>query len=180
MPKTWKNLKDARLSPDVQARMQKRVEQDVDRLTLRGLRQRLDLTQTEVGKSAQMTQSELSRLESRSDHLTSTLRRYVEALGVWLGAARSAAGAGNRRLFERTDANLKSRPELASALSGPLGQASWAERSIALVRSVSGITSVLVGMRSLSHVDAALASLKLEVPQLQELPSADIEAQPQR
>lgn len=32
-------------------------------------------------RSADMTQSELSRLESRSDHLISTLRRYVTALG---------------------------------------------------------------------------------------------------
>jgi hypothetical protein len=95
MPKTWKNLKDARLSPDGQARVQKRVEQDVDRLTLRGLRQRLDLTQTEVGKSAQMTQSELSRMESRCDHLTSTLRRYVEALG---GTLEVNAVFGKRRV----------------------------------------------------------------------------------
>jgi hypothetical protein len=99
-----------------------------------------------------------------------TLRaRYVEALGVWLAAARSAAGAGNRRLLERLGAHLTSQPELEGAFSGPLGRASWAERSIALVRAVSGVTSVLVGMRSVGHVDSALASLSLQVPQLREL-----------
>jgi hypothetical protein len=58
-----------------------RVEREVEELSLKGLRHCLELTQTEVGVSAAMTQSELSRLEARSDHLTSTLRRYVEALG---------------------------------------------------------------------------------------------------
>jgi aryl-alcohol dehydrogenase-like predicted oxidoreductase len=95
--------------------------------------------------------------------------RYVEALGIWLAAARSAAGEGNRRLFERVSGQLKSRAELADALAGPLGQAPWAQRSIAVVRSVEGVTSVLVGMRSTSHVDAALASLSLDVPELQTL-----------
>jgi predicted transcriptional regulator len=35
----------------------------------------------DLAAAAEMTQSELSRLESRSDHRISTLRRYVEALG---------------------------------------------------------------------------------------------------
>ena len=59
------------------------------------MRQELELTQAEVGRSAEMTQSELSRLESRSDHLTSTLRRYVEALG---GKLEISAVFGERRV----------------------------------------------------------------------------------
>jgi hypothetical protein len=47
-----------------------------------------------------MTQSELSRLEGRSDHLTSTLRRYVEALG---GTLEISAVFGKRRI-KLTDA----------------------------------------------------------------------------
>jgi hypothetical protein len=42
-----------------------------------------------------MTQSELSRIESRNDHLTSTLRRYVEALG---GQLEVTAVFGTRRV----------------------------------------------------------------------------------
>jgi predicted transcriptional regulator len=53
------------------------------------------LTQTEVSRTASMTQSELSRLESRNDHLTSTLRRYVEALG---GELEVTAVFGSRRV----------------------------------------------------------------------------------
>ncbi|HEY3234549.1 MAG TPA: helix-turn-helix transcriptional regulator [Polyangiaceae bacterium] len=95
MAKTWKSLKEAQLSPAGQARVRKRVEHDVDALTLRAMRRGFELTQAEVGKSAQMTQSELSRLESRSDHLTSTLRRYVEALG---GTLEVNAVFGKRRV----------------------------------------------------------------------------------
>jgi predicted transcriptional regulator len=79
--KTWKSLRESRLSPEGQARVRARIAQELEELTLKALRQRRELTQTEVGRAADMTQSELSRLESRNDHLTSTLRRFVEALG---------------------------------------------------------------------------------------------------
>jgi hypothetical protein len=42
-----------------------------------------------------MTQSELSRLESRADHRISTLRRYVEAMG---GELEIAVLVGKRRI----------------------------------------------------------------------------------
>jgi predicted transcriptional regulator len=79
--KTWSSLKQSRLSVEGEARVRTRVAAELEALTLKALRQRLELTQTEVGRSADMTQSETSRLESRQDHLISTLRRYVEALG---------------------------------------------------------------------------------------------------
>lgn len=69
-------------------------------LTLKELRQDLNVTQVELSGSAEMTQSELSRLEARDDHLTSTLRRYVEALG---GTLEVVAVFGNRRV-KLTDA----------------------------------------------------------------------------
>jgi hypothetical protein len=95
MKKTWTALKESRLSPAAQARVRARVESELEGLTLKALRQGLDLTQTQVGDLAEMTQSELSRLESRSDHLTSTLRRYVEALG---GKLEVTAVFGGRRI----------------------------------------------------------------------------------
>jgi len=81
MKKSWSALKQSRLSAEGEARVRTRVAAELEALTLKALRQRLELTQTEVGRSADMTQSETSRLESRQDHLISTLRRYVEALG---------------------------------------------------------------------------------------------------
>ena len=95
MTKTWKSLKQSQLSPEAEARVRARVEANVEELTLKAMRQELELTQAEVGRSAEMTQSELSRLESRTDHLTSTLRRYVEALG---GKLEISAVFGDRRV----------------------------------------------------------------------------------
>jgi predicted transcriptional regulator len=95
MTKTWKSLKQSRLSAEAEARVRARVEAEVGEVTLKAMRQELALTQLEVSRSADMTQSELSRLESRTDHLTSTLRRYVEALG---GKLEITAVFGERRV----------------------------------------------------------------------------------
>jgi hypothetical protein len=51
------------------------------RMTLRALRDSVGKTQGDIAKEVSMTQSQLSRVEARRDHLTSTLRRYVGALG---------------------------------------------------------------------------------------------------
>ena len=95
MTKTWKALKQSRLGEGGEARVRARVAANKEELTLRAIRQELELTQTQVSRSAEMTQSELSRLEARSDHLTSTLRRYVEALG---GKLEITAVFGERRI----------------------------------------------------------------------------------
>jgi hypothetical protein len=100
MRKSWNALKRARLSPEARARIKARVKADVEELSLKELRRILALTQAEVGVTADMTQSELSRLEGRRDHLTSTLRRYVEALG---GQLEISAVFGKRRV-KLTDA----------------------------------------------------------------------------
>jgi predicted transcriptional regulator len=100
MTESWKALKRATLSPEARARLKKRVRLAIDERTLRALRQELELTQTEVSHAAAMSQSELSRLEGRDDHLTSTLRRYVEALG---GRLEVTAVFGKRRV-KLTDA----------------------------------------------------------------------------
>jgi predicted transcriptional regulator len=98
--KTWKALKQARLSSDAQQRVRARVQQALEERSLKSLRQELALTQAQVSAAASMTQSELSRLEAREDHLTSTLRRYVEALG---GKLEVTAVFGKRRV-KLTDA----------------------------------------------------------------------------
>jgi Helix-turn-helix domain len=49
--------------------------------TLRELRARAGKTQDDVATSSGVSQIEVSRAESRSDHRVSTLRRYVKALG---------------------------------------------------------------------------------------------------
>lgn len=50
-------------------------------MALRSLRESVGTTQREMAVKTLMTQSQLSRVETRRDHLVSTLRTYVEALG---------------------------------------------------------------------------------------------------
>ncbi len=93
--KTWKSVRESRLDPQARARVARRARAVVEELSLQELRLGLEKTQTQVADAAQMTQSELSRLESRGDHRISTLRRYVEALG---GELEIAAVFGGRRV----------------------------------------------------------------------------------
>jgi hypothetical protein len=50
-------------------------------MTLRTLRESVGKTQAEMARKTAMSQPQLSRVEARRDHLTSTLRKYVRALG---------------------------------------------------------------------------------------------------
>jgi predicted transcriptional regulator len=93
--RTWKSVKAARLTPPAIARVAGRAQAQVRELTLRELRQGLQVTQAELAEAADMTQSELSRLEHRADHRISTLRRYVEALG---GEIEITAIIGDQRI----------------------------------------------------------------------------------
>ncbi len=70
-----------RSSPAKRAEIAKAVEREVLEMNLRAFREMIGKTQSEAADAASMTQSELSRTERREDHLLSTLRRYVEALG---------------------------------------------------------------------------------------------------
>ena len=93
--RTWKSVRDARLTPVAVARVTSRAEERIREVTLQELRRDLDMTQVELARAAEMTQSELSRLESRGDHRISTLRRYVDALG---GKLEITAVFGKRRV----------------------------------------------------------------------------------
>jgi hypothetical protein len=91
----WKAVRAQRLSRTAIARVTQRARVQIEELTLQELRRGLNLTQVDAARAAEMTQSELSRLESREDHRISTLRRYVEALG---GELEVAAIFGTRRV----------------------------------------------------------------------------------
>jgi predicted transcriptional regulator len=93
--RTWKSVKAGRLAPRAADRVASRARAEIRALSLRELRRELDLTQSELADVARMTQSELSRLESRADHRISTLRRYVAALG---GEIEITAIIGKRRV----------------------------------------------------------------------------------
>jgi predicted transcriptional regulator len=50
-------------------------------MSLKDFRESLGKTQGEVARYAEMSQPQLSRVERRRDHLLSTLRKYVRAMG---------------------------------------------------------------------------------------------------
>ena len=57
------------------------AEREALEMSLREVREMAGKTQVELAKDAEIAQGELSRIERRDDHLLSTLRKYVEALG---------------------------------------------------------------------------------------------------
>jgi DNA-binding transcriptional regulator YiaG len=76
----WSEIKE-KMTPERRARLDAEVRREVLAMELRELRREAGKTQTEVAEIAEMTQAELSKFERRDDHLLSTLRRYVTALG---------------------------------------------------------------------------------------------------
>jgi predicted transcriptional regulator len=93
--RAWNTVKNERLSQAALRRATQRAGQRIGELTLKELRQQLEVTQATLAATAQMTQSELSRLERRADHRVSTVRRYIEALG---GRMEITAIVGKKRL----------------------------------------------------------------------------------
>ncbi len=76
----WSTLRD-RMAPERKDRVAASVARELLVMELRELRHEAGKTQAEVAQIADMTQAELSKFERREDHLISTLRRYVTALG---------------------------------------------------------------------------------------------------
>jgi hypothetical protein len=93
--RSWRSVRAERLSRAAIVRAKERARAKLEELTLQELRRGMNLTQVDAARAAEMTQSELSRLESRGDHRISTLKRYVEALG---GRLEVAAIFGARRV----------------------------------------------------------------------------------
>jgi hypothetical protein len=92
----WNDIKKNKdMAPERKARLEAEAKTEVLAVQLRELREMAGMTQVETAKIASMTQAELSRLERREDHLVSTLRRYVEALG---GTIEVVAVLGNKRV----------------------------------------------------------------------------------
>lgn len=76
----WNDLKH-KASPARRAEIRREVEAEILEENLRGLRALAGKTQNEVAARLEMTQGKVSDFENRDDHLLSTLRRYIEALG---------------------------------------------------------------------------------------------------
>jgi DNA-binding XRE family transcriptional regulator len=91
----WKDVRKGKLSQEQVEDVRRRVADEVLEMNLRSLRESLGKTQDEIAHLADVTQSQLSKIERREDHLISTLRRYVRALG---GDIEVIAVVGERRI----------------------------------------------------------------------------------
>jgi predicted transcriptional regulator len=79
--KNWQEIRKKKLTETQLETIDDAVEQDLLELDLKDLREALGLTQVELASRVGITQSQLSKLERRSNHRIATLRRYVQALG---------------------------------------------------------------------------------------------------
>jgi predicted XRE-type DNA-binding protein len=77
----WKDLQARLFTPEQIAAADRYVLRETLRMELAELRKKAGKTQAQVAKLAKMQQGEVSRAERRRDHLISTVRRYVDALG---------------------------------------------------------------------------------------------------
>ena len=91
----WDDVKRRHFNEKEIAEIKRKAQKESLRLTLRELRVMSGKTQAEVAKVTKMTQGELSRAERREEHLLSTRKRYVEALG---GELEVQAVFGNKRI----------------------------------------------------------------------------------
>jgi len=81
----WKDIVEKRHGKGSYARLRAEAQEEIARedleLNLKAVRELAGKTQAEVAETAGASQGEVSIIERRKDHLVSTLRRYVEALG---------------------------------------------------------------------------------------------------
>lgn len=83
MTKPWRTARDQRskLSPARRAAIDADVARESLELSLRDLREGCGFTQQQMADALEMAQGAFSKLERRDDHLMSTLRKVVRALG---------------------------------------------------------------------------------------------------
>ncbi|MGC9158157.1 MAG: XRE family transcriptional regulator [Terracidiphilus sp.] len=80
MKNSWKDIRRTQ-SPEREARVKRKVEQEIARLPLTELRKARLMTQARLAELLQVNQGTISKMERRSDMYLSTLRSYVEAMG---------------------------------------------------------------------------------------------------
>lgn len=90
------DIKRSKHSPEAKARVAARVDDALVAMTLADLRKELGLTQIQMAELGDMSQGQVSTLERRNDHLVSTIRKHVQALG---GTLEITAVVGDKRVL---------------------------------------------------------------------------------
>lgn len=71
----------AKMDPVRRARVDARVKEAIAEMPLCDLRRARELSQVRLAEALETTQSEISKIEHRTDLYVSTLRSYIEAMG---------------------------------------------------------------------------------------------------
>jgi hypothetical protein len=95
MFKKWSEIRRARRSAAELAEYEERIRAELLEMTLTELRGGLGITEEQIADASAVSQSPLSDLDRREDHLISTLRRTVRALG---GELELTAVVGDKRV----------------------------------------------------------------------------------
>ena len=80
MAKKYQELRD-KMSPARRARVDARVQAAIAEMPLNELRRARELTQSTLATTMETSQSEISKIEQRTDCYVSTLRNYIKAMG---------------------------------------------------------------------------------------------------
>ena len=80
MARNFRELR-AKMSPERQAKNAARAAAIIAQMPLSELRSAHEMTQTRLAEIMEIEQSEVSRIERRTDMYLSTLRSYIEAMG---------------------------------------------------------------------------------------------------
>jgi DNA-binding XRE family transcriptional regulator len=80
MAKNFREL-EKKMSPELRARSDKEYERLLAEMPLQQLRAARELTQQQMAELLEVHQSEISKIEKRTDMYLSTLASYVRAMG---------------------------------------------------------------------------------------------------
>jgi ribosome-binding protein aMBF1 (putative translation factor) len=79
--RTYRELADATMKPDTRARAKAKTAELLKALPLTELRRAREMSQANLAMILETTQSEISKIEHRTDMYVSTLRSYIVAMG---------------------------------------------------------------------------------------------------
>jgi transcriptional regulator with XRE-family HTH domain len=107
MAKPYSTLR-AKMSPEARAKAEEHTRQLIQEMPLQELRQARKLSQEQMAKNLHTKQSNVSRIEKRTDMYISTLRGVIKAMGGDLEiVARFPDGDVRINQFEELDEAVK-------------------------------------------------------------------------
>ncbi|WP_298438985.1 XRE family transcriptional regulator [Geobacter sp.] len=107
MAKPYSTLR-AKMSPEARAKAEEQTRQLLQEMPLQELRQARKMSQEQMAKSLHTKQSNVSRIEKRTDMYISTLRSVIKAMGGDLEiVARFPDGNVRINQFEELDEAVK-------------------------------------------------------------------------